>query len=243
MLCYSERSSPSANLAKGSCCCSSLCCFPLENCSVLQGGSILAGDAPTQPIEASIGQDASLCHTSQEAVTSATGPRPSTSPAYTSGYRSRAWESPSHRAGHVDLSRSASRGKISGRSCSTSCSGSGRGAGVENKGRGSHTARSMPRFPRHESPKPPPAATFRPATADSCTTSSRGRRAASVGTYLPRPHSVLGSVRPQTNCGRYLGRIQNKSLRKLHCDGDGGKGADVLRAATSITIDQRHELV
>ena len=135
--------------------------------------AVLAGDAPTQPIEASIGQDASLCHTSQEAVTSATGPRPSTSPAYTSGYRSRAWESPSHRAGHVDLSRSASRGKISGRSCSTSCSGSGRGAGVENKGRGSHTARSMPRFPRHESPKPPPAATFRPATADSCTTSSR----------------------------------------------------------------------
>lgn len=199
---------------------------------------MFAGDTLTQPIDALLGQGNS--GRSQEEAPSPTGACPSTSPACSRACRvSTQVADASHRADYLEFSAFAARADIS--PCASSSGGSVRGA-VQRGGGGSCTPRTLSRFPRHDSPKPPSAARFRPATAEPCPAASKGRLAASVGTYLPRPNSVLGSVRAQTNSGRYVGRIQNKNLQKLRYTGDGDKGADVLRAATSITVDQRYEL-
>lgn len=231
--------------------------FELSN--GVQGASNFAFPTLSQPepMGAVLGQDATAAFQERVAPDPATGPRPSTSPACSTGRCSRPQRSDAKpRGAHVEFSRAGSTcsaritprshasDKIdaSRQSCSSCTAISGSGAAVDSEGGGSRMSQSLSRFPRHEPPKPPEPATFRPTTAIAHQNASGGRRAASVGDYLPRPDVALGSVRPQTYCGRTVGRIHNKSLWRLHCSGGVG-GADVLQAATSITVDQRHELV
>jgi hypothetical protein len=82
----------------------------------------------------------------------------------------------------------------------------------------------------------PTPGTFRPATADVPRTVHSDRHAASVGDYMPRPTTVLSSVRARSDCGRHLCRIDNKDLWQLQCCNHVDR-IDVLQAATSVTID------